>query len=374
MTPRNVVREALEGPALQLRGHHRTAVEREQQLRLRRFGFASIFSGLFVIVLMAFYLVGKLDRATLTQASTCVFSFILGFYLAFRTRVNLQSSDPSLTGWQFVAATATMLFVVYRAPDTRIVFGAFFFVAVMFGMLRRDSGKIAILGAIALVLYAALSWRRYVHTRDGDTLLLDLLQCLVMSVTFPWILTLQGHLQRLQKRLDVAPLRLPDVEKAARRDDLTGVYNRRAVVAAMHDAKQHADATGESFAICIIDIDGFERRNDEFDHLTGDRVLQTFARTVEAGMRSSDFFGRYGGAEFVHIMPRTSLAGALADAERLRGRVSTLELQLAPSLGALTVSIGVAQYEPKEDVEQTFARAGSALYRAKRQGRDRVAC
>ena len=89
-------------------------------------------------------------------------------------------------------------------------------------------------------------------------------------------------------------------------------------------------------------------------------------------MRSTDVFGRYGGEEFVQICRHTTLAGAIADAERLRERIGTLEVPLPRSIGKLTVSIGVAQYDPGESIMQTFARADGALYRAKKLGRNRV--
>jgi diguanylate cyclase (GGDEF)-like protein len=167
-------------------------------------------------------------------------------------------------------------------------------------------------------------------------------------------------------------LKLEDIEEKARRDELTGVYNRRALLAAMHDTKMQSDATGEPFSICVIDLDLFKRYNDEFDHLTGDQVLRTFARAVQDGLRTADFFARYGGEEFVQILPGTPLAGAVAEAERLRRRITTLELPVTSATGRLTVSIGVAQYAPNESIEQTFARADSALYKAKHLGRDRV--
>jgi len=143
---------------------------------------------------------------------------------------------------------------------------------------------------------------------------------------------------------------------------------------AMEESKQRANASGEPLSICVIDLDLFKRYNDEFDHLTGDRVLQAFAQAARDGLRSTDVFGRYGGDEFVQILPRTALAGAMLDAERLRKRISTLEIPFAPSMGPLTVSVGVAQYRPGETVVQTFARADGALYKAKQLGRNRVEC
>jgi diguanylate cyclase len=345
-----------------------------QRLRIRRFTFASMFSILFVVVLMAFYTQDKIDRATLTEASVLVFVFIVAFFCLFRTGLNLRFSDPSLTGWQFLAAVVTMLYVVYRAPETRLAFTAFFFVALMFGMLRRNSKRVAVLGSGSVVLFGLLAGLRYTTNRDDEMLRLDMLQCLVMAVTFPWILLLAGHMHRIQQGLTDVRVKLEDIEEKARRDELTGAYNRRALIAAMHDSKQRADVTGEPLSICVIDIDLFKRYNDEFDHLTGDQVLRTFAQAVQDGLRTTDFFGRYGGEEFVQILPQTLLAGAMADAERLRQQISTLKLPVSGSAGQLTVSIGVAQYIPSETIEQTFARADRALYKAKRLGRDRVEC
>jgi predicted signal transduction protein with EAL and GGDEF domain len=229
---------------------------------------------LFVVVLAMFYTQDKIDRATLIQASVLVFALIVAFFCLFRTGLNLRFSDPSLTGWQFLAAVVTMLYVVYRAPETRLAFIPFFFVALMFGMLRRDSKKVAVLGSVSVALFALLAGLRYTTNRDDEMLRLDILQCLVMAVTFPWILFLAGHMHRIQQGLTDARVKLEDIEEKARHDDLTGVYNRRALIAAMHDSKRRADATGEPLSICVIDIDLFKRYNDEFDHLTGDQVLR----------------------------------------------------------------------------------------------------
>ena len=104
-------------------------------------------------------------------------------------------------------------------------------------------------------------------------------------------------------------IKLEDIEEKARHDDLTGVYNRRALMVAMEEAKQRADATGEPLSICVIDLDLFKRYNDEFDHLTGDQVLRAFAQAVQDGLRSTDIFGRYGGEEFVQILPHSDAGG-----------------------------------------------------------------
>ena len=348
--------------------------EFKQHLRLRRFMLASIFSVLYLLVLAIFYTQGKVDRGTLFETCAIVATVIGGFFVVFSLRLNLRFPDPSLTVFQLLAAVFTMLFVVYRAPDSRLAFTAFFFVALMFGMLRCSGTKLAVLGLVSLAAFAMVIWRRYSENHDAEMLHLDMLQCVVIAITFPWFVFIGGRVKQLQRDLVDVNIKLEDTEEKARRDDLTGVYNRRALLVAMEGAKQRANATGEPFCICVIDLDLFKRYNDEFNHLTGDQVLQIFAHAVRSGLRSTDIFGRYGGEEFVQILPQTELAGAMLDAERLRDRISTLDIPFARSMGPLTVSVGVAQYRPDETIVQTFARADGALYKAKQLGRNRVEC
>ena len=101
---------------------------------------------------------------------------MLAFYCVFRFGLNLRFPDPSLTGWQFLASVFTMLYVVYRAPETRLAFTAFFFVALMFGMLRHSGRKVAVLGAISLLGFALVVWLRYAGNDDAEMLRVDVLQ------------------------------------------------------------------------------------------------------------------------------------------------------------------------------------------------------
>jgi diguanylate cyclase (GGDEF)-like protein len=350
------------------------ADELKQDLRLRRFLLASAFSVLYLAVLLVFYSQGRIDRDTLIEAHAIVAGLIALFYGIFRLRLNVRLADPSLTAWQLLAAISTMLYVIYHAPDTRLAFTPFFFVGLMFGMLRQSDMRLAVLGTISLAGYALVALVRYAHDNDLEMLQLDVLQFVVTGVAFPWFVYIGGRIRRLQHHLSEVSIKLESIEERARRDDLTGVYNRRALLVAMEESKQKADAAKEPLSICMIDLDLFKRYNDEFDHLTGDHVLRTFAQFVQQGLRASDVFGRYGGEEFVQILRNTTQAGAVADAERLRERVSALEVPGLPSIGPLTVSIGVAQYVPGEAIIRTFARADEAMYKAKARGRNRVAC
>ena len=176
-----------------------TRNEVNQRIRFRRFLLASTFSVVYLVVLAIFHTQGKVDRETLVQASAIATAAVLVFLVLFRSGLNLRFPDPSLTELQFLAAVSTMLFVVYRAPDTRLVFAAFFFVALMFGMLRSSGTPLTVLGWESLACFALMAGLRYVNNHDVEMLRLDLLQLVVMAVTFPWFVFIGRRVTRLRE-------------------------------------------------------------------------------------------------------------------------------------------------------------------------------
>jgi signal transduction histidine kinase/CheY-like chemotaxis protein len=174
-------------------------VDINQQLRLRRFYLASAFSLLYLTTLTVFYTQDRVDGATLVGASLVVVALIATFYGLFRSGVNLRFSDPSLTIPQVLAAIFTMLAVAYRAPETRVVFTAFFFVALMFGMLRASALQLSIVGAVSLAGFALVAGLRYWGSRDVEMLRVDLLQVVVTLITFPFLVFIGTRVRRLHE-------------------------------------------------------------------------------------------------------------------------------------------------------------------------------
>ena len=176
-----------------------TRNEVNQRIRFRRFLLASTFSAVYLVVLAIFHTQGKVDRETLVHASAIATASVLVFLVLFRSGLNLRFPDPSLTELQFLAAVSTMLFVVYRAPDTRLVFAAFFFVALMFGMLRSSGTPLTTLGWESWACFALMTGLRYAGNEDVEVLRLDLLQLVVMAVTFPWFVFIGRRVTRLRE-------------------------------------------------------------------------------------------------------------------------------------------------------------------------------
>ena len=167
---------------------------------------------------------------------------------------------------------------------------------------------------------------------------------------------------------------LGTINELAIRDELTGVHNRRYLMGLVEKEKERSDRNGRAFCLCLLDIDFFKRVNDTYGHSAGDAVLRAVARTVQGQVRGSDCFGRYGGEEFLLMLPETFSADALVLTERVRDAIEKLRCLEAGSEIALTVSIGVAEYRMGEAIGLTVGRADEALYLAKSSGRNRVIC
>jgi len=158
-------------------------------------------------------------------------------------------------------------------------------------------------------------------------------------------------------------------EKLAITDRLTGLSNRRGAEIVLKREVTRARRYGSILSLVLFDIDHFKALNDVHGHAFGDLVLRHVARTIGALPRDSDVAARWGGEEFLLILPATNLAGARVCAERVRAAVEALTF---PKGGPVTVSAGVAEFEGKEDLETVLRRADDNMYAAKRAGRNRV--
>jgi diguanylate cyclase (GGDEF)-like protein len=164
---------------------------------------------------------------------------------------------------------------------------------------------------------------------------------------------------------------LQKVELDAATDALTGLWNRRALDDVLKQQVERRASTGSPFSILILDIDFFKNINDEFGHMVGDDVLRAFAQRLREFLRSADISARFGGEEFVVVLPETSLSTALEVGERIRKGIAQAPLLNKPRVQA-TVSIGVATMEKEQSINELLAVADAAVYLAKKAGRNQV--
>jgi diguanylate cyclase len=169
--------------------------------------------------------------------------------------------------------------------------------------------------------------------------------------------------------------RLAKAEEDATRDALTGLANRRLFDTAMQREALRGSSTKMPLSLLMLDIDHFKRFNDTHGHALGDHVLRLFAMVLKENIKGRDTAARYGREEFAIILPGASLDGGVEVAEQIRGVLEQRPIMnraTGKRLGVVTCSIGVAQYRPGEPVGDVVERADQALYRAKREGRNRV--
>jgi two-component system cell cycle response regulator len=157
-------------------------------------------------------------------------------------------------------------------------------------------------------------------------------------------------------------------------DALTGLHNRRYMETHVGSLLNQAAARGKPLAVLVLDIDYFKSINDTHGHDAGDDVLREFATRIRKSIRGIDLACRYGGEEFVVVMPETDMAVATVVAERLRRRIASepFPIQQGGRLIEVTISIGIASLGPGDNAATVLKRADQALYRAKRDGRNRV--
>ncbi len=156
-------------------------------------------------------------------------------------------------------------------------------------------------------------------------------------------------------------------------DELTGVYNRRYLLKELENHSRVARRNRRVFGLLVLDIDHFKAINDQYGHLAGDEYLRMLSFSVGRLLREQDVIGRFGGEEFLIILPETPLEGAVALAERIRHSVATAELAHGDHRLSATVSIGVGEFgRHGSDWKKLLQMTDKAMYRAKKSGRNRV--
>ena len=182
---------------------------------------------------------------------------------------------------------------------------------------------------------------------------------------------LHTHLRSTCNELESLRYEFQQVQHEALRDALTGILNRRGLDQALEELVEQ----GGGFAALMVDVDHFKRFNDKHGHIVGDEVLKYVARVIGDNIKGGDIAGRYGGEEFLVLLPRTRLDNAVKVAEHIAAAIRAAELTQKSTgrrLDGITVSIGAAAFRSGEATAETVARADAALYCAKEAGRNRI--
>jgi len=222
------------------------------------------------------------------------------------------------------------------------------------------------------VIFVLMAWLRIAAgiPWNGEIVTLILTQVLSGAV-----LALMYVQARYRELLVTAQLEQQNLQKLAYADPLTGAANRRRMYQRLEEQMIQANpdhqANPDNLGACVVllDLDHFKRFNDGYGHNAGDEVLRQVVSLLKGEIRVDDTLGRWGGEEFMVLLPNTTLEQAVGIAERLRSCIASLTLE---GLGQITASFGVAEFGTAERVEHWIDRADQALYQAKQQGRNTV--
>jgi diguanylate cyclase len=176
---------------------------------------------------------------------------------------------------------------------------------------------------------------------------------------------ISDHYQKMLHDLNLA------LRDASNQDALTGLPNRRPMIERLRDEASRHVRYQRPFSVAMLDIDHFKQINDRYGHEIGDKVLIEVARVLKAAMRDQDLCGRWGGEEFLVLMPETAQGAASLVVERVRSAIERLQVRVDEEAIGVTISIGLAQHMDGDTYSDTINRADAALLSAKRGGRNR---
>jgi diguanylate cyclase len=292
---------------------------------------------------------------------------------------NERFKDHYLVAPNSTANLLIMLAFTWIAPEVGVMFLCTLFVVFSFGSLRSTPRQTMMiwtamaLGLCGLFLLTdkPIAMPHGTYLERVATMLVFVLavgRCMFVGM---FSSSMKQSLYQSGQKLKEAYRR---IEELAELDELTGSFNRRCIMRMLDEELARAARSGSPCSIALIDLDWFKRINDAYGHPTGDEVLRTFAITMFANIRSIDRFGRYGGEEFLLVLPDMTVDGAVRALDRLREIIADLDWSAFSPGMRVTISAGVATLRPDETPDTFLARADSALYSAKAKGRNRIAC
>ena len=296
------------------------------------------------------------------------------FYVAIRTGFSKRMADPAMTVHQ-VSFGLLVLAVDYAlAPQFQSLVLTVTPLGLLFGAFTLSAAQCRALGVVSVVMLAAgMVLSAYLNAGDSS-LQRDLVIFLSCAAVYTMVASMAGRLSKLRSQLreqkrDLA-VALERNNQLARQDELTGLPNRRQAHEMMEYEERRSAREALHPCVCLMDIDHFKSINDTYGHPAGDEVLRTLARHAPQSLRAPDLLARWGGEEFLLVMPQTTAEVAMGVTDRLRTALGDPHVWAAYPHLQVTFSAGVAVKRRDETIEQTVARADAALYRAKQAGRN----
>ena len=306
----------------------------------------------------------------------CLAPGLFGFFGLMRSGLNLRFADPARTRPQMVFAIVAMAAAYVINPPVRGMLLMIVALVLMFAAFTLSPKASRALGMFAVTVLGLVMLAMATHAPTVFDPTVEGIHFAFAAVVLPVISMLAGDLSQMRSRLRLQRTELQAalarIHKLATRDDVTGLINRRHMGELAVVEQRRAVRTGSPPCLCLVDIDHFKRINDQHGHGAGDEVLRLFARHAAASMRETDVLARWGGEEFLVMLPDTRPDEARIGFERLRRLLSRDEAWGEHAHMRVSFSAGLTAWRPGEALRDALARADHALYEAKASGRDRL--
>jgi diguanylate cyclase (GGDEF)-like protein len=346
--------------------------QRRHMLAVQGVSYALITS-----VLLVYCYAGTIPIAIPSTYFLAGVGLVAFFVVLSEAQFNDRFEDHYLTIYQVGGHVALQLCFLLAAPEIGFAFLSVIFLIFGFGALRMTSRQaiitwtLTMIGLAPVFLLTATPIGLPVGT---ETERVAAMLSYVLTIGQCAFVGLYGSTMRkmLYDRSFELKAAYKRIEELAELDELTGASNRRCIMRMLEEEIAQSVRNGSPCSIALIDLDWFKRINDTYGHPTGDEVLRTFSITMFANIRSVDRFGRYGGEEFLLVLPDMDTERAVRALDRLRAIIADLDWSAFSPGMKVTMSAGVATLHPNETSDTFLARADSALYAAKAQGRNRI--
>jgi len=301
---------------------------------------------------------------------------VMMFFAVMRSGLSNRLTDPGMVLAQSFYATGALMLAYVFIPVTRAAALQTLCMSVVFGMftMRPREIVIACVWMISMLL-ATVTLLLWIHPPQFDVKQ-EIVNVSVACIVLPALALITRHFALLREKLAAQRAELKSalgrVQELATRDALTNLANRAHMQEILRQEVARHQRLGAVFSLALLDIDHFKSINDNHGHQTGDDVLVGFAKWAEATQRQSDVIARWGGEEFLILMPQTPCEAAQIALERFRAGVANARLSTTVEDLIVTASIGITQWRADEEIKQTIERADRALYAAKEGGRNKI--
>ena len=347
-----------------------------QRFRLAQAWLACILMFCCMLALHLANAFGLIEPGPLWWWSAASLAGMLVVIGVIRSGANRRLRDPAMTMQQMLYAVLCAAWAYSFAGRAHMVVGLILAVILMFGMFGLSIRQIVwaglyVLAVFGFVMIVSAQSDPARYPAGGEAVFFLMLCIMIIGVG---LLTVRLH--RMRDRLRRQKLELEaavaHIQRLATHDELTGLVNRRHMQELLENERLRSERTTQDWCVALLDLDHFKSVNDAHGHAIGDEVLRALSRHAHALIRKTDVLARWGGEEFVLLLPNTPLAMAVSSLDRLREHFAATPLVVRDIHLPLSFSAGLTEHHRGETFAQTLERADKLCYQAKTLGRNRI--